>query len=112
MRVVIADDEMLLREGVARLLLEAGFDVVGTAGDAAALERLSDAQHMLATQRFFIVGLPKIIHGEGGAHDRSDDTGIDQTRDFDQLNLVWFDDEEGVTHSRLAEPFGISCNGH
>ena len=34
MRVVIADDETLLREGLARLLGEAGFDVVGTAGTA------------------------------------------------------------------------------
>ena len=34
MRVVIADDSVLLREGVARLLTEAGFDVVGQAADA------------------------------------------------------------------------------
>jgi DNA-binding NarL/FixJ family response regulator len=34
MRVVVADDTMLLREGVALLLGEAGFDVVGQAGDA------------------------------------------------------------------------------
>ena len=34
MRVVLADDTMLLREGVARLLGEAGFDVVGQAGTA------------------------------------------------------------------------------
>ena len=33
MRVVIADDQILLREGVARLLAEAGFEVVGQAGD-------------------------------------------------------------------------------
>jgi DNA-binding NarL/FixJ family response regulator len=33
-RVVIADDSVLLREGVSRLLAEAGFDVVGQAGDA------------------------------------------------------------------------------
>jgi DNA-binding NarL/FixJ family response regulator len=33
-RVVLADDTMLLREGVARLLGEAGFDVVGQAGTA------------------------------------------------------------------------------
>jgi DNA-binding NarL/FixJ family response regulator len=33
-RVVIADDSVLLREGVARLLAEGGFDVVGQAGDA------------------------------------------------------------------------------
>jgi DNA-binding NarL/FixJ family response regulator/class 3 adenylate cyclase len=33
-RVVLADDSVLLREGTARLLAEAGFDVVGQAGDA------------------------------------------------------------------------------
>ena len=39
MRVVIADDETLLREGVARLLADAGFDVVGKAGTADELLR-------------------------------------------------------------------------
>ena len=34
MRVVIADDSVLLREGLARLLVEAGFDVAGQAADA------------------------------------------------------------------------------
>jgi DNA-binding NarL/FixJ family response regulator len=34
MRVVIADDAVLLREGAARLLAEAGIDVVAQAGDA------------------------------------------------------------------------------
>jgi DNA-binding NarL/FixJ family response regulator len=38
-RVVIADDETLLREGVARLLGDAGFQVVGKAGDAEELRR-------------------------------------------------------------------------
>jgi DNA-binding NarL/FixJ family response regulator len=33
-RVVIAEDSVLLREGIARLLEDAGFDVVGQAGDA------------------------------------------------------------------------------
>jgi DNA-binding NarL/FixJ family response regulator len=33
-RVVVADDAVLLREGVARLLEDAGFDVVGQAGNA------------------------------------------------------------------------------
>ena len=37
MRVVLADDSVLLREGVARLLTEAGFDVVAQAGDAEGL---------------------------------------------------------------------------
>ena len=39
MRVVLADDSMLLREGVARLLAEAGFQVVGQAADADELLR-------------------------------------------------------------------------
>jgi DNA-binding NarL/FixJ family response regulator len=34
MRVVVADDSVLLREGLVRLLTEAGFEVVGQAGDA------------------------------------------------------------------------------
>jgi DNA-binding NarL/FixJ family response regulator len=34
MRVVVADDALILREGLARLLGEAGFEVVGLAGDA------------------------------------------------------------------------------
>jgi DNA-binding NarL/FixJ family response regulator len=33
-RVVLADDAVILREGLARLLVEAGFDVVGQASDA------------------------------------------------------------------------------
>jgi len=39
MRIVIADDAVLLREGAARLLEEAGFEVVGQAGDADDLMR-------------------------------------------------------------------------
>jgi DNA-binding NarL/FixJ family response regulator len=34
LRVVIGEDDVLLREGIARLLIEAGFDVVAQAGDA------------------------------------------------------------------------------
>ena len=33
-RVLIAEDDVLMREGIARLLEEAGFEVVGQAGDA------------------------------------------------------------------------------
>ena len=39
MRAVIAEDSVLLREGVARLLDEAGIEVVGQAGDAEDLLR-------------------------------------------------------------------------
>jgi serine/threonine-protein kinase len=41
-RVAIADDAVLFREGLARLLVEAGFDVVGQAGDAAELLTIVD----------------------------------------------------------------------
>ena len=37
MRLVVAEDTMLTREGIVRLLLEAGHEVVGQAGDAVAL---------------------------------------------------------------------------
>jgi class 3 adenylate cyclase/DNA-binding NarL/FixJ family response regulator len=36
-RVVLADDSVLLREGLARLLTDAGFEVAGTAADASEL---------------------------------------------------------------------------
>ena len=39
MRVVLADDQMLLREGVARLLEDAGMEVVAQSGDAEDLIR-------------------------------------------------------------------------
>jgi DNA-binding NarL/FixJ family response regulator len=42
MRVIVADDEVLLREGLARLLAEAGFEVIGKAADADELLRLVD----------------------------------------------------------------------
>jgi DNA-binding NarL/FixJ family response regulator len=39
MRVVVADDALLIREGLARLLSDAGCDVVATAADGVALLR-------------------------------------------------------------------------
>ena len=44
MRVVVADDSVLLREGLVRLLSEAGFEVAGQAGDADALLAIVEAQ--------------------------------------------------------------------
>ena len=40
LKVVVADDDVLLREGLASLLERAGFDVVGQAGDAEKLLEL------------------------------------------------------------------------
>jgi DNA-binding NarL/FixJ family response regulator len=42
MRVLIADDEALLRDGLARLLEDAGFEVIGRCGDAEQLLRMVD----------------------------------------------------------------------
>jgi DNA-binding NarL/FixJ family response regulator len=36
-RLILADDDVLLREGIASLLGNAGYDIVGQAGDAASL---------------------------------------------------------------------------
>jgi serine/threonine-protein kinase len=43
-RVLIADDETLLRDGLARLLDDAGFEVVGRCGDADELLRMVEAR--------------------------------------------------------------------
>src|SRR5215469_6833350 len=45
MRVVIADDAMLIREGAARLLEDAGVEVVGKASDAEQLLRIVATEH-------------------------------------------------------------------
>jgi AmiR/NasT family two-component response regulator len=39
LRVVVAEDTMLTREGIVRLLLDAGVDVVGQVADAPSLMR-------------------------------------------------------------------------
>jgi DNA-binding NarL/FixJ family response regulator len=44
-RVVIADDSVLLREGLSRLLEESGFEVAAQAGDAEDLMRKVGAHH-------------------------------------------------------------------
>jgi DNA-binding NarL/FixJ family response regulator len=43
-RIALADDDVLLREGLARLLERAGFEIVGQAGDAPALLEVVRAQ--------------------------------------------------------------------
>jgi len=43
-RVVVADDALILREGLARLLTEAGMEVVGLAENADQLLALTEEQ--------------------------------------------------------------------
>ncbi len=44
-RVALADDDVLLREGLAGLLERSGYEVVGQSGDASNLTELVHAQH-------------------------------------------------------------------
>ncbi len=44
LRVVIGEDDVLFREGIARILTEAGFEVAGGAGDADGFLRKAIAQ--------------------------------------------------------------------
>jgi DNA-binding NarL/FixJ family response regulator len=44
-RVIVAEDDVLLREGIARILADAGFEVVSQAGDAEAFLRKALAHH-------------------------------------------------------------------
>jgi DNA-binding NarL/FixJ family response regulator len=45
LRVVVGEDDVLMREGIVRLLTEAGFDVVAHAGDADSLLQRALAHH-------------------------------------------------------------------
>ena len=45
-RVVIGEDDVLMREGIARILGEAGYDVVAQAADAPDLLRKALAHHV------------------------------------------------------------------
>lgn len=45
MRIVIVEDSVLLREGIIRLLVDAGDEVVGTAGDAEEAMAVVAAEH-------------------------------------------------------------------
>ena len=44
-RVAVADDDVLVREGIASLLRGAGYEIVGQAGDAPSLEALVREHH-------------------------------------------------------------------
>jgi DNA-binding NarL/FixJ family response regulator len=79
LRVVVADDDVLLREGLASLLDRSGFDVVGQAGDATELLALvRDEKPQLAVVD---IRMPPTHSTEGldaakVIRDESPDTGI------------------------------------
>ena len=49
MRLIVADDSLLLREGISRLLVEAGFQVVGLASTGE--EALAQVERTQARRR-------------------------------------------------------------
>jgi DNA-binding NarL/FixJ family response regulator len=63
MRIVVADDEILLREGLARLLTEAGFEVVGKAGDSPQL--LDKVRHTRPEVAIVDIKMPPTHTDEG-----------------------------------------------
>lgn len=69
MRVVIADDSLVIREGLARLLAEAGCDIIGTAADASGLRREVQLGHPDAA--IVDIRMPPTFSDEGlrAAHD-------------------------------------------
>ena len=63
LRVVVADDSVLLREGLVRLFDEAGFETVGAYGDADAL--LSDVSGLRPDVVVLDVRMPPTFRDEG-----------------------------------------------
>lgn len=63
MRVILADDAMLFREGTARLLTEAGFEVTGQARDAS--ELLDFVRHDPPDAAIIDIRMPPGLSAEG-----------------------------------------------
>ena len=63
LRVAVADDSVLLREGLVRVLVEAGFDVVGAFGDAE--ELLANLDHCAPDLVVLDVRMPPTFRDEG-----------------------------------------------
>lgn len=63
LRVVVADDSVLLREGLVRVLVEAGHEVVGSFGDAEAL--LAEVDALDPDVAILDVRMPPTFRDEG-----------------------------------------------
>ena len=102
LRAVLADDSVLLREGVAALLEEEGIDVVGQAGDADALLTLVD--ETLPDIAIVDIRMPptKTVEGIRAAHEirrRYPRTGVMVLSSFiDVVSAVelFREDSEGI----------------
>jgi DNA-binding NarL/FixJ family response regulator len=63
LRVVVADDSVLLREGLVRVLVEAGHEIIGAYGDADAL--LAEAPGLKPDLAVLDVRMPPTFRDEG-----------------------------------------------
>lgn len=63
LRVVVADDSVLLREGLVRVLIEAGHDVVGSFGDADSL--MAEVEALDPDLAVLDVRMPPTFRDEG-----------------------------------------------
>jgi DNA-binding NarL/FixJ family response regulator len=63
LRVVVADDSVLLREGLVRVLVEAGHEVVGSFGDADSL--LAEVEALAPDLAVLDVRMPPTFRDEG-----------------------------------------------
>lgn len=63
LRVVVADDSVLLREGLVRVLVEAGHEVVGSFGDADSL--LAEVESLAPDLAVLDVRMPPTFRDEG-----------------------------------------------
>jgi DNA-binding NarL/FixJ family response regulator len=63
LRVVVADDSVLLREGLVRVLVEAGHEIVGAYGDADAL--LAEVESLAPDLAVLDVRMPPSFRDEG-----------------------------------------------
>jgi DNA-binding NarL/FixJ family response regulator len=63
LRVVVADDSVLLREGLVRVLVEAGHEVVGSFGDADSL--LAEVEELAPDLAVLDVRMPPTFRDEG-----------------------------------------------
>ena len=102
MRVVIAEDSVLLREGLTRLLIEAGHDVVAAVGDGEALLRAVGAQRPDAVVAD--VRMPPTFTDEGLraallVRDRWPDTGV--------LVLSQWVEERYAVELISGRPYGV-----
>src|SRR6516164_6299631 len=102
MRVVIAEDSVLLREGLTRLLTEAGHEVAAAEGDAEKFLRAVDAHHPDAV--VVDVRMPPTFTDEGlraalVVRDRWPDTGV--------LVLSQWVEERYATELISGRPHGV-----